>query len=98
MISAFNYPDGATLGKAIFNENEMYCGLRNKREFHALKNSGTYDVSIWVDRSDVLPLEDSSSMTLEQWMTDYTIDNNGTLEELEFNTCQLMDYLLKVKP
>jgi len=30
-------------------------------------------------------------MSLEQWMSDFTIDNNGTLEDLEFNVQQLMN-------
>jgi hypothetical protein len=32
-------------------------------------------------------------MSLEQWMADYTIDNNGTLEELEFNVASLIEYI-----
>jgi hypothetical protein len=68
--------------------------LRNKKEYHAMRNTGVFDYAVWVDRSDHLPLEDPSSMSLEPWMADYTIDNNGTLEELYFNTHQLMRHLL----
>jgi hypothetical protein len=32
-------------------------------------------------------------MSLEQWMSDFTIDNNGTLEDLKFNLDQLMSYI-----
>jgi len=32
-------------------------------------------------------------MTLEQWMADHTIDNNGSLEELQFNVQQLIQWL-----
>jgi dephospho-CoA kinase len=32
-------------------------------------------------------------MSLEQWMSDFTIDNNGTLEDLKFNLDQLMTHL-----
>jgi hypothetical protein len=32
-------------------------------------------------------------MSLEQWMADFTIDNNNSLEELEFNTTQLIENL-----
>jgi dephospho-CoA kinase len=32
-------------------------------------------------------------MSLEQWMADFTIDNNGTLEELKFNLDQLMTHI-----
>jgi hypothetical protein len=33
-------------------------------------------------------------MSLEQWMADYTIDNNSDLQNLEFNTTQLLSFIL----
>jgi hypothetical protein len=92
-ICAYNVPDASKLGRAIFQHHDIYCGLRNRREFHAMRNTSVYDYAIWVDRSDHLPPEDSSSMSLEQWMADYTIDNNGSLDELEFNVAQLMAHI-----
>lgn len=92
-ICAYNVPDAARLGREIFREHDIYCGLRNKKEYHAMRNTGVFDYAIWVDRSDHLPLEDESSMTLKQWMADFTIDNNGTLDELIFNTHQLIKHL-----
>ena len=94
-ICAYNVPDAARLGREIFKEHDIYCGLRNKKEYHAMRNTGVFDYAIWVDRSDHLPLEDESSMTLKQWMADFTVDNNGTLDELIFNTHQLISYILK---
>jgi hypothetical protein len=92
-ICDYNVPDAARLGREIFTAHDIYCGLRNKREFHAMRNTGVFDYAIWVDRSDHLPPEAKTSMSLEQWMADYTIDNNGTLEELEFNVKQLISYI-----
>lgn len=86
--------DNARLGREIFAEYDIYCGLRNKTEFHAMRNAGIFDYAIWVDRSNILPLEDKSSMSLENWMADFTIDNNGTLEDLYRNTTILFDRLL----
>ena len=77
----------------MFNEFDIYCGLRNKREFFAMQNTGVFDYCIWVDRSDHLPPESKDSMSLEQWMSDYTIDNNGDIDELEFNVCSLIDHI-----
>lgn len=91
-ICDYNVPDAARLGREIFKTHDIYCGLRNKREFFAMKNTGVFDYAIWVDRSDHLPTESKDSMSLEQWMADYTIDNNGSLEELEFNVHQLMQH------
>ena len=90
-ICDYNVPDASRLGRKIFKAHDIYCGLRNKREFFAMKNTGVFDKVIWVDRSDYLPPESKNSMSLEQWMADYTIDNNGSLKELEFNVQQLMN-------
>lgn len=92
-ICAYNVTDAARLGREIFKKHDVYCGLRNKKEYHAMRNTGVFNYAIWVDRSDHLPLEDKSSMTLEQWMADFTIDNNGSLRELEFNLDQLMKHI-----
>jgi hypothetical protein len=95
-ICDYNVPDAARLGREIFKAHDIYCGLRNKREFFAMKNTGVFDVAVWVDRSDHLPLESKDSMSLEHWMADFTIDNNGTLAELEFNTSQLLTNMLNL--
>ena len=97
MISNYNYPDPARFGKELYRENDIYCGLRHKREFNGMKNQGVFDYAIWIDRSDHLPSEDRSSMTLEPWMADFVIDNNGTEDELEANLCAFMDYLLPAR-
>jgi len=92
-ICNYNVPDASRLGREIFKQHDIYCGLRNKKEFHAMKNTGVFDYAVWVDRSDHLPEEAKTSMSLEQWMADFTIDNNGSLEELNFNIDQLIRYI-----
>jgi hypothetical protein len=94
MIHAYCQDDYARLGRDIFAENDIYCGLRNKAEFHAMRNTGVFDYCVWVDRSDHLPLEDRSSMNLEIWMADYVIDNNSSLEMLNRSVRNLADHLL----
>ena len=93
-ICDYNVPDAAKLGREIFKAHDIYCGLRNKREFFAMKNTNVFDFAIWVDRSDCLPLESKDSMSLEHWMADFTIDNNGSIEDLVFNTKQLITNIL----
>jgi hypothetical protein len=93
LISKYCESDPARIGREIFEVSDMYCGLRNKREFHAIRNNGLVDVTIWVDRSDWLPPEDKSSNTLEPWMADYVIDNNRDLDELYCNVDDLMRML-----
>jgi hypothetical protein len=90
-ICDYNVPDPARLGRDIFEKHKIYCGLRNKKEFFAMQNTCVYDYADWVDRSEHLPLEPKSSMNLEQWMADYTIDNNGSIEDLKFNVRQFIN-------
>lgn len=93
LISDYCKNDLARIGREIFKVSDIYCGLRNKREFHAIKNNGLIDYTIWVDRSDWLETEPTSSMSLKPWMADYIIDNNGTLEQLYRNIYDLHAYL-----
>ncbi len=90
MIHNYCKDDLARLGRNLFLENDIYCGLRNKREFFAMQNEQIFDYAIWVDRTDHLPLESKTSMSIEQWMCDYTIDNNGDLARLKLNVDILM--------
>lgn len=95
-ICAYNTPNAAKLGIEIFRQHDVYCGLRNKREYNAMRNIGVFNYAIWVDRSDHLPVEPSTSMSLKPWMADFTIDNNGKLNELLYNTTNLIDYLHRI--
>jgi hypothetical protein len=90
MIHNYCKDDLARLGRNLFAEHDIYCGLRNKREFFAMQNEQIFDYAIWVDRTDHLPLESKTSMSIEQWMCDYTIDNNGDLARLKLNVDILM--------
>lgn len=94
MIHDYCKDDHARLGKEIFSEYDIYCGLRNKTEFYAMKNNGVFDYCVWVDRSDHLPLEDASSMSLSIWMADYVIDNNRNLDMLQKNVKDLTRFLI----
>lgn len=87
--------DLARLGRNLFAKHSIYCGLRNKKEFFAMQNEEIFDYAIWVDRSDHCHLEPSSSMTIEQWMCDYTIDNNGDFARLKNNVHILVKTLFK---
>jgi|TARA_B100001094_G_scaffold223687_1_gene217878 dephospho-CoA kinase len=95
MIHNYCKDDLAKLGRNLFAKHDIYCGLRNKREFFAMQNEELFDYAIWVDRTDHLPSEDSSSMSIEQWMCDYTIDNNGDLKRLEQNVDILIKTIFK---
>ena len=93
LIADFNTPDKTALAKAIYADHAVYCGIRHIEEFNAIKNAGLFDCAIWVDASDRLPGEDESSCSVTKDMADFVIDNNGSLEELEFAATQLIRQL-----
>lgn len=94
LIKDYNREDPSLLGRQLYRQYDIYCGLRNAAEFHALRNAGIFDYSIWVDRSEHLPPESSDSISVKPWMADYTIDNNGSLDLLKRNTRSLMSRLI----
>ena len=78
--------DPARLTKDILEAgNEVYVGLRSKREFEAAKQY--FHTIVWVDASERVPCEDPASCDLrkEDVLEEphvVVLDNNGTLEEL----------------
>lgn len=96
LIHEYCKEDNARLGKEIFSKYGIYCGLRHKAEFHSMRNQMVFDFAIWVDRSDHLPEEAETSMSIKPWMTDFIIDNNSDLAQLETNVDHLMQTLLKI--
>lgn len=95
LISDYCAEDPARLGRDIFKKHDIYCGLRNSREFHSIKIQKLYDFCIWVDRSKHLPLEPKTSMDLEPWMADCVIDNNGSLDDLTLRVKELYEFRIK---
>ena len=95
LISDYNSPDKSKLGRSIFGVSDIYCGLRNKDEFNAMKENMVFDFSIWVDRLKHLPPESKDSMTLDASMADYIIDNNGSLVDLKENVRKFYEEKMK---
>ena len=81
-IAKYNTPDKARLGREIFSQYDVYCGLRSVEEFTALKEAGVFDVAIWVDAANRLPPESLESCTVTASMADYVFDNNGSVDDL----------------
>lgn len=83
LIKDYNKDDKTRLAQDIYAENDIYCGIRDKEEFFQAKGEKLFDLSIWVDASDRLPPEPSSSISLKKHHADIVIDNNGTLDSLK---------------
>lgn len=89
-IRAYNLGDDSRLGRAIWEKNDVYCGLRSSVEFKVLQNKRAFDYCFWVDAGNREPDEDQSSCTVEKSMADYIIDNRGSLDQLALNLDTLM--------
>lgn len=89
-IAEYNRIDKARLGRELFKQYDIYCGLRNVEEFLALKAEKAFDVCLWVDRSSHAPAELTTSFNIGLSFADYIIDNNGTIEDLEVNILETM--------
>jgi hypothetical protein len=81
MICDYNKDDKARLAKGILELTDCYVGMRDRGEILECINQGLFDLIIWVDASDRLPLEDPSSFNIDKSCADVIIDNNGTYEE-----------------
>jgi len=89
-IRDYNTPDRTRLGRGIFAEHQVYCGIRDRDEFEALRAAGAFDLAIWIDASQRKPPESSSSMKLTSDDADLVLDNNGGLLTLYRNLDELV--------
>lgn len=78
-IAEFNHKDRSRFGRLVFGYCNIYAGCRDQCEFNAMKAAGVFDVSIFVDASERLPLE--QGMTISPDMCGIVVHNNGTLKE-----------------
>lgn len=82
-ICDYNLYDKARLAKDILNRVDCYVGMRDNLEFQSCKEQGIFDLVIWVDASDRLPLEPETSFNIRKAEADIIVDNNSTLDNLK---------------
>ena len=83
MICEYNAHDKARLAKDIMSTSDCYVGMRDRPEIDECRKQGVFDMVIWVDASDRLPLEGTDSFNIDKSCADIVIYNNGTLDEFE---------------
>lgn len=83
LIKAINHRSLTTLATHIYKNSHIYCGIRDRDEFLAIKKAKLFDVSIWVDASGRHPPESLGSCSVTKDDMDLVIYNNGTIEELK---------------
>lgn len=89
LITGYNENDRARLAKEILSTNDCYVGMRDREEIQECRRQGIFDLIIWVDASDRLPLEDSSSFNIDKGLADIILENNSTLSEFESKVIRL---------
>ena len=94
MIAQYNTPQKDRTARTMLSRGyDLYVGMRRMDEYEASRH--LFDYILWVDRSEYLPPETGSmDITPELARPDFTIDNNGTLEDLERNVDALAAHIL----
>jgi len=89
MICEYNKDDKAKLAKGILELSDCYVGMRDRGEISECINQGLFDLIIWVDASERLPLESADSFNIDKSFADIIIENNGTFEEFKEKVSRL---------
>lgn len=97
LIKAYNWDDPARLSREILANNDIYVGIRSRREFDAAKEEGLFGLAIWVDASRRVEDEPSDSFDIDISRADIVIDNNGTEEEFVQRVKSLISIPLNAK-
>ena len=83
MICEYNRVDKIKLAKGILERAGCYVGMRDKPEIDEAKKHKIFDLVVWVDACERLPLESADSFNITKADADIIIDNNGTFEEFK---------------
>jgi hypothetical protein len=60
-----------------------YHYKRDREEINECMKQGLFDLIIWVDASERLPLEPASSFDIDKTCADVIIENNGTYDSFK---------------
>tara|TARA_R110001592_G_scaffold296980_1_gene567461 strand:+ start:68 stop:625 length:558 start_codon:yes stop_codon:yes gene_type:complete len=81
MIRDYNKDDRSKLAREVLKTTDCYVGMRDRTEIEQCLKNKLFDLVIWVDASDRLPLEDKESFNIDKSCAHIILDNNGTYEE-----------------
>jgi hypothetical protein len=95
LICEYNKDDRAKLAKKILEVSHCYVGMRDRDEIDECLKQNLFDLIIWVDASERLPKEPSSSFNIDKSCADIIIDNNGTFEQFKQRVIRFGNFMLK---
>lgn len=94
-IEKYNEPTWDRITREMIRDGyNVYVGMRSQKEFTSSRKH--YNFVIWVDASKRLPPEDKSSNTMDITNADIVIDNNGTLDDLQWNVYLAMSVIRRL--
>lgn len=79
-IADYNKHEPDRLTKAILEKHDIYCGMRNIKEFEVAVQH--FDLVVWVENPR-LPKEDISSFSIPKEEADFVIMNDGTKKQFQ---------------
>jgi dephospho-CoA kinase len=89
LICEYNWSDRARLAKGILEKADCYVGMRDRGEIEECMKQGLFDLIVWVDASERLPLEPADSFNIDKSCADIIVDNNGTEEQFKVRVMRL---------
>lgn len=93
LIVEYNEDDRARLAKNILKDADCYVGMRSGLEIDECKRQGLFDIIVWVDASDRLPLEPKESFDIDISYADFIVTNNGTFKEFLEKVLKIGNFL-----
>lgn len=94
LIREYNLNDKAALAKVIMQDSDAYVGMRDKDEIDSCLEQGVFDLVVWVDASERVPDEPSSSFNITKKSAHFVIENNTTLEDFREKSIKVFKYIL----
>jgi dephospho-CoA kinase len=95
LICDYNKDDKARLAKGILEYSDCYVGMRDREEINECMRQGLFELIIWVDASERLPLESPESFDIDKTCADIIIENNGTYEEFKEKDLRIGNFFRK---
>ena len=89
LICEYNYNDKSRLAKEILKKADIYVGMRDSEEIKECIKQNLFHLIIWVDASERLPLEDSSSFNISKSDADIIVSNNDDYQTFKEKVIRL---------
>lgn len=87
----YNRHDPARHIRNVMEVSDICCGVRDRKELDAAKEDGMFDLVVWVDASDRVEDEPTSSITVSAGDADFVLNNNGTEVALVDEVINMME-------